>query len=151
MEVLWGGERTAPFTLSRGLRQGDPLSPFLFVLCMERLSHAIREEVEEGRWKPVMMTPHGPGISHLFFADDLVLFAEANSAQAKIISKVLQRFCEASGEKVNRSKSRLFCSNNVSINLVQNISAEYKCRIGNSFNKESRSLSWDAFIAFSSN
>lgn len=65
MEVLWNGERTNAFKPKRGLRQGDPLSPYLFVLCMERLSQLITEAVQDRRWKPVKASRKPPSISHL--------------------------------------------------------------------------------------
>ena len=49
MQLSWNGELTDSFTPSRGIRQGDPLSPYIFVLCVERLSHGINSEVKKGR------------------------------------------------------------------------------------------------------
>lgn len=63
---------------SRGIRQGDFISPYLFVLCIERLFHLINYEVEQGLWKPIQLSRSGPKISHLSFAYDLLLFAEAS-------------------------------------------------------------------------
>ncbi|XP_061376295.1 uncharacterized protein LOC133318322, partial [Gastrolobium bilobum] len=81
MNVLWNGACTKEFRPTRGLRQGDPLSPYLFVLCMERLAHLISQAVDHRRWKPVRIKRGAPQISHLFFADDLLLFAEASQEQ----------------------------------------------------------------------
>lgn len=64
--VLWNGEQIANFTLAQGLRQGDPLSPYLFVLCMERLGHMIDESVENGCWKAISLARNGPKMTHLF-------------------------------------------------------------------------------------
>lgn len=50
ISVLWNGEITTAFTPSRGIRQGDPLSPYIFVPCMERLSELINQRVHEGSW-----------------------------------------------------------------------------------------------------
>lgn len=52
-QVLFNGSKTTPFIPSRGIRQGDPISPYLFVMCMERLAHLIQKEVVSGAWKPV--------------------------------------------------------------------------------------------------
>lgn len=71
MAMLWNGEKLDSFKSQRGLRKGDPLSPYLFVLCMERLGHLIDREVRKGSWKPIKAGRNSPGISHLFFADDL--------------------------------------------------------------------------------
>ena len=53
MNVLWNGELTEDFEPSRGIRQGDLISPYIFVLCIKRLSHGISKEVTNGAWKPV--------------------------------------------------------------------------------------------------
>lgn len=68
LAVLVNGERTEYFRPSRGLRQGDPLSPYLFVLCMERLSQMIDEKVLDKSWQAVRASKSGPLRSHLFFA-----------------------------------------------------------------------------------
>ncbi|CAL1406444.1 unnamed protein product [Linum trigynum] len=85
MRILWNGELSQPFSPSRGVRQGDPLSPYLFMLCMERLSHKIDEAVDNGLWKAVKLTTNSPPLTHLFFANDLLLFAEAESRQIQVI------------------------------------------------------------------
>ncbi|KAK4286586.1 hypothetical protein QN277_003122 [Acacia crassicarpa] len=114
LNILWNGEKSEFFQPRRGLRQGDPISPFLFVLCMDRLSHIIDDLVRAKKWKPVMITKDGPAISHLMFADDLLLFGEASEEQATCMMEAIHNFCEASGEKVSISKSSLFFSPRVS-------------------------------------
>jgi hypothetical protein len=78
LRVLWN--ELNPYlnlTLSRGIRQGDPLSPYIFVLCLERLSQPISKEVECGSWKPFKVSRRGPNISHFCIGDDMLLFIEA--------------------------------------------------------------------------
>ncbi|KAE8689424.1 hypothetical protein F3Y22_tig00110940pilonHSYRG00583 [Hibiscus syriacus] len=94
--VLWNGAMSESFKPTRGLRQGDPLSPYLFVLCMERLPHAISIAVNNGKWKPIRLCRSGPNLSHLFFADDFVLFVEASIEQCSIIRRTLEIFCRFS-------------------------------------------------------
>ncbi|CAL1413222.1 unnamed protein product [Linum trigynum] len=114
MRINWNGELTEQIIPTRGVRQGDPLSPYLFVLCMERLSHRIQQAVTKKLWKPLQLSKNGPKISHLFFADDFFLFAEAEGRQIDIIRKCLDDFCSSSGQKVNLSKSTIMISPNVS-------------------------------------
>lgn len=90
--VSWNGEVFESFTPSRGLRQGDPLSPYLFVLCMEVLSQMIVKAVNEKRWSPIRVARDNPGISHIFFADDLLLFGEASFSQARMMEHLLATF-----------------------------------------------------------
>lgn len=97
-QIIVNGELSNSFSGSRGIRQGDPLSPYLFVLCMEKLSHSIQTAVEMGHWKPIQASHSGPHISHLFFADDLILFSEASSTQATVMKGVMNLFCSLSGQ-----------------------------------------------------
>ncbi|GAU48983.1 hypothetical protein TSUD_245740 [Trifolium subterraneum] len=107
--ILWNGSKAEAFTPKRGLRQGDPLSPYLFVLCMERLGALISKHVADGSWSPMQITKDRTRISHLFFADDVLLFEKANVSQARIVNEVLERFCAMSGLKISLEKSK-FCT-----------------------------------------
>ncbi|GAU42583.1 hypothetical protein TSUD_302990 [Trifolium subterraneum] len=114
LSLKWNNEKLPSFSPNRGLRQGDPLSPYLFVLCMEKLSLMIQEKVKSNHWKPVKISRHEPAISHLFFADDCLFFTEAKSPQSRMVKQVLHSFCHASGLKVNIQKSRFMASHNIS-------------------------------------
>lgn len=108
LSLIWNGKRLPTFAPTRGLRQGDPLSPYLFVLCMEKLSLAINEAVQDKKWLPVRISRNGPSFSHLLFADDVLLFSKARCSQARVIEDIFYRFGQHSGLKVNPSKSRAF-------------------------------------------
>ncbi|CAN1170479.1 Putative ribonuclease H protein At1g65750 [Linum perenne] len=90
---------------------------------MERLSHVITAAVEAGDWIPISLVSGGPLISHLFYADDLILFARASVDQAEVISKCLEVFCNASGQSVSRDKSLIFCSKNTDRNTSRLVAA----------------------------
>lgn len=129
MEVMWNGSRSGRFKPTRGIRQGDPLSPYLFVFCMEYLSHLIQDEVNCGNWKPI--TVGGVKLSHLFFADDLILFAEASSDQALVIKRCLDKFCSDSGEKVNYNKSSILFARSVASSVKTEVSGNLAIPVGN--------------------
>ncbi|CAL2229176.1 unnamed protein product [Prunus armeniaca] len=98
------GELTESFKPQRGVRQDDHLSLYLFVLCMEKLSHIITARVLKKDWKAVRTTRFGPLISHLFFVDDLILFAKASVQQAMVMKNSLDQFCELSKQSANMGK-----------------------------------------------
>lgn len=104
LQTLWKGEPMEAFHPSRGIRQGDPFSIYLYVICMERLAHLIDREVTLGEWKPIRTSRNGPPISNLAFVGDLLLFGEASVQQAEIMWNCLNLFCEASGGKVSIAK-----------------------------------------------
>lgn len=108
--ILWNGNKLPYFKPTHGLRHGDPLSPYLFILCMEKFSVAINSAVNQGSWEPIQITNSGPQISHLFFADDVLLFTKAKSSQFHFIHNLFERFSRASGLKINISKSIAYYS-----------------------------------------
>ncbi|KAA3475230.1 Retrovirus-related Pol polyprotein LINE-1 [Gossypium australe] len=112
MQVLWNGVPTQKFKPNRGIRQGCPLSPYLFVLCMEWLGHFIHSGKEVGIWDPIRLSRSGPPVSHLFFADDLVIFCKAQIDQAHFLESIISLFCEISGHKISVKKSNIFFSKN---------------------------------------
>ncbi|KAA3476013.1 reverse transcriptase [Gossypium australe] len=122
--MVINGYKGKKFWPSRGLRQGDPLSPFLFLMCGEGLSSLLRLAMNEGNLKGVKASRSGPKISHLLFADDCILFSEASRRGANVLKEILRKYRHSSGQCVNFDKSTVFFSRNTpesERNLVINI------------------------------
>ena len=77
---------------------------------MERLRHIINQTVKEERWKPIKLSRNDPSLSHLFSADDLLLFVKATHCQMETIMNCHNTFCLASGQKINLHKSSIVIS-----------------------------------------
>eukprot|EP00253_Pinus_taeda_P010304 PITA_10304 len=90
--ILLNGSPSRTFLPSRGLRQGDPLSPFLFVLVTEGLSRVIKMENVEGRIQGVKLTPEGDASTHQQFVDDSVLQGIPTVKEAKAFKQILNNF-----------------------------------------------------------
>lgn len=88
------------------------MSPYIFILCMERLSRDIDGKVNSGTWDLLKISSQAPSISHRFFADDLTLFAIVNAKNYNTTKATLQLFHSQDGQKVNYTKSRVFFSKN---------------------------------------
>ncbi|KAL5577135.1 hypothetical protein UlMin_018834 [Ulmus minor] len=101
----FNGQRFGHLNPSRGLRQGDPLSPYLFLLCGEGLFSLLHQYEQSGRLQGLKCGLRGPIIYHLLFADDSLLFLEANSSNCAALKEVLNIYEAASGQAVNLSKS----------------------------------------------
>jgi hypothetical protein len=71
-----------PFHLTRGLHQGDPLSPYLLLFVADALSKLVQHEVDQGRLSELHVSRRGPGVSHLLFADGTLMFIKAKEEQA---------------------------------------------------------------------
>ena len=119
--VIFNGGNLEPFWPSQGIRQGDPLSPYIFILCMELLGHLIKEKRREKKWTPVKVSKSGIAFSHLFFVDDLVLFAKADGSNYSTIRDTLDEFCIRSGQSMSEAKSRVFFSPNVNRDIRESL------------------------------
>ncbi|XP_030502725.2 uncharacterized protein LOC115717895 [Cannabis sativa] len=112
--VINSGQRLGPITPTRGIRQGCPLSPYLFIVCAEGFSSLIRS-FESSRWLTgCKVARSAPTISHLLFADDSYIYCQATDEEASRVLSLLRFFEDASGQKVNLHKSSAFFSSNTS-------------------------------------
>jgi hypothetical protein len=110
--ILVNGEPKGYIKPKRGLRQGDPLSPYLFLLCAEGLSALFRKAERDSLIKGISICRGGARISHLFFADDSIIFCKANIANCAALQDVLNVYANASGQVVNNAKTTIFFSFN---------------------------------------
>lgn len=111
--ILVNGKKTESFTPSRGLRQGDPISPYLFLICAEGFSTLINKAEQEGNLTGIRIARTAPQVSHLFFADDSVLFFRATQAELDKVKEIIASYEAASGQRVNLVKSELLASANI--------------------------------------
>ena len=92
---------------SRGLRQGDPLSPYLFLLCTEGLSAPIKSAIANGQMGGLAVHWNGPKLSHLFSANDSLIFCKATMEECNALQQILQVYKNASGQQLNWEKPDL--------------------------------------------
>lgn len=89
----------------RGIRQGDPLSPYVFILCSEVLSGLCKSAEKKGLLQGVRVARGSPRVSHLLFADDTMFFGLASATNCETLMKILKDYERASGQMINKSKS----------------------------------------------
>ncbi|KAL9663470.1 hypothetical protein QQ045_018857 [Rhodiola kirilowii] len=101
----------------KGLRQGDPFSPYLFILCTEWLSSMLKHYADMGIIEGIKISRRSPAISHLMFADDCLIFMKINSSTITALRDVLQCYEMVSGQTLNYSKSEVAVSKNFPTNI----------------------------------
>ena len=107
---------------TRGLRQGDPLSPYLFLICSEGLHSLLQKAADAGHIRGVSICKKGPRLTHLFFADDSLVFCRANLAECQKVQNLLDIYEKASGQQLNRNKTGIFFSKSTPpfmVNLIK--------------------------------
>ncbi|XP_071718102.1 uncharacterized mitochondrial protein AtMg01250-like [Rutidosis leptorrhynchoides] len=125
--VLINGSPTKEFSLGRGVRQGYPLSPFLFILAAEGLNILTKSAFEKGYFKGVEVGKNKIDITHLQYADYTMFFGSWSKINVKILMKILKCFELASGLRVNFQKSTVY-GVGVSNDEVQAIAGHFKCQ-----------------------
>lgn len=86
------GRRFGSIISKRGIRQGDPLSFYLFLICMEGLSVLIKEYEHRCNLTGIQVARKAPRLSYIFFADDTYIFCKANERERQTILQICCRF-----------------------------------------------------------
>ncbi|WVZ88891.1 hypothetical protein U9M48_035358, partial [Paspalum notatum var. saurae] len=101
------------FRDQRGIRQGCPLSPYLFVLAINELSLSLQQAMDGEAIKGFSLGPNCPPIHSLMFVDDLIVRGQTTKQEIDAIKQIIDTFCSASGQTPNRAKSSITYSKNV--------------------------------------
>jgi hypothetical protein len=112
--IIVNGTLVRRIVPSRGIRQGDPLSPYLFILCAEALSSLLQHTNTIRKLTCVPTSKRGSRINHIFSADDSLLFCKANSLHWCRLTRLLNIYEKAFGQKLNQEKSSILFSQNTS-------------------------------------
>ncbi|XP_049348952.1 uncharacterized protein LOC125813502 [Solanum verrucosum] len=110
--IIVNGKRHGFFQSTRGLKQGDPLSPALFILGAEVLSRSLNNLHNNPDYHGFFMDLRGPQVNHLSFADDIILFTSGRQRTLKLIMQTLSSYEETSGQLVNTDKSHFMVHSN---------------------------------------
>ena len=119
--VMFNGGCWDEFRPRRGIRQGDPISPYLFLLAAEGLSCLLKTSNPAESIHGITVAPGAPQVNHLLFADDSLLFFDATPEMAMRVESILQKYCAASGQRINKDKSSIFFSKGCSDMMKQEI------------------------------
>ncbi|GJX54549.1 RNA-directed DNA polymerase, eukaryota, reverse transcriptase zinc-binding domain protein [Tanacetum coccineum] len=125
--VIVNGSPTEEFQFYKGLKQSDPLSPFLFILVMESLHISFQRVVDAGLFKGIKLGS-SLQMSHLFYADDAIFMGQWNQSNIDTITRVLDVFYRASGLRINMHKSKLM-GISVDANLVKQAASKIGCMV----------------------
>ena len=113
--VLINGEPKGSIVPTQGLRQGDPISPYLFLLCAEGLSAMLRKNENGGIPRGIAVCRRAPLVSHLLFMDDCIVFCNASKEERLRLTKILEVYEKESRQKLNREKTSLFFQQNTQV------------------------------------
>lgn len=98
----------------RGIRQGDPLSPYIFILCSEVLSGLCTKAQNDGKLTGIRVAKGSPRVNHLLFADDTMFFCRSEPKSCQTLKSILSKYAEASGQQINYQKSAITFSSKTS-------------------------------------
>ena len=111
--LIINGKPFCSFTPSRGIRQGGPLSPYLFLLVVNVLSRSLQVGIQSGFILGIKLGRHCPILSHLLFVDDSLFFLKESVENCERMFKIIEEYCKASGRMVNKEKSCVVFTANV--------------------------------------
>nr|GEZ36427.1 RNA-directed DNA polymerase, eukaryota [Tanacetum cinerariifolium] len=127
--IIINGSPTEEFQFFKGLKQGDPLSLFLFILFMESLHLSFQRVMDVGMFKGINLSPL-VNLSHMFYADDAVFVGQWCDGNINTHVHVLECFFQASGLRINMCKSKII-GVNVGDEKVKSAASKLGCLILN--------------------
>ena len=113
--ILVNGEPKGMITPTRGIRQGDPLSPFLFLLCTKGLNGLLNKAAHQRHIKGYSPCRNNPCLTHILFANDSLLFCRATIEECNQALDILDVYGKCSGQQINRSKTTIFFSKSTKV------------------------------------
>jgi hypothetical protein len=119
--MLFNGGKLGQFKPSTGVRQGDPISPYLFLLVAEGLSCLLKHHSLSSELNGLRVASLAPMVSHLLFADDSMLLFKVDAGSAETIQLLLDKYCLASGQRINRDKSSIFFSKRCPADIKESV------------------------------
>ncbi|GJW93796.1 RNA-directed DNA polymerase, eukaryota, partial [Tanacetum coccineum] len=126
--IMVNGSPTEEFQFGKGLKQGDPLSPFLFILIMESLHISFQRIVDAGLFKGIKIGGGMVNLSHLFYADDAVFVGQWCDSNITTLVHVLECFHKVSGLRINMCKSKIM-GVNVEGEMVNRAAGKLGCLV----------------------
>nr|XP_019067280.1 uncharacterized protein LOC109119268 [Solanum lycopersicum] len=110
--IIVNGKRYGFFHSTRGLKQGDPLSPTLFILSAEVLSRSLNRLHNHPDYHGFIMEKRGPQVNHLSFVDDIILFTSGRCKTLRLLMNTLKEYEMISGQLINGDKSHFMLHSN---------------------------------------
>ena len=115
--MLLNGHKLEAFKPMRGIHQGDPISPYLFLLAADGLSCLLNSSVQSSSLMGIRVAPSSPIVSHLLFADDSLLLVKENRENSEEARNVLNLYCSAFGQQKNLDKSSIHFAKGCSVGV----------------------------------
>lgn len=112
--VLVNGQLSVTINPTKGLHQGDPISCYLYLICAEGLSSLLHEAEVKACIKGFKVARNNPTLTHIFFADDSIVYCNATTTEWLEVEKVLKTYEYAADQGINKHKSGVFFSSNTS-------------------------------------
>jgi len=119
--ILINGQAHGFFKSSRGVKQGDPVSPTLFILAAEALSRGLNALHTNLYFCGFGMPKWSPKINHLAYADDMIIFSSSDETSLMLIMQVLKAYETASGQLVNKTKSAVYLHHLTDMEVVSKV------------------------------
>ena len=127
--LLLNGSPTEPFYPSRGIRQGDPISPYLFLLCAHILSIALTQAESQKKIRSIRIGRNGISFTPRFSWWLFIFFFQNDKCSVSNLKNTIMWYCSLSGQTINFDKSDLFCYPNIPLNTQESLASNLQVNL----------------------